>query len=39
MYNWAFPDSFATPPVGAQPLFMGDLRVGGGENDWRTPAQ
>ena len=39
MYKWAFPDSFTTPPIGAQPLFMGDNRVGGGEDQWRTPAQ
>jgi hypothetical protein len=39
MYHWAFPDSFSTPPVGAQPLFMGNNAVGGGMDDWRTPAQ
>ncbi len=39
MYNWAFPDSFSTPPIGAQPLFMGDYRVAGGKDEWRTPAQ
>ncbi len=39
MYKWAFPDSFSTPPVGAQPLYMGDYRVAGGEEGWRTPAQ
>ncbi len=39
MYNWAFPDSFSTAPVGAQPLYAGDYRVAGGEEDWRTPAQ
>lgn len=39
MYNWAFPDSFSAPPIGAQPLFMGNNAVGGGMDDWRTPAQ
>lgn len=39
MYHWAFPDSFTTPPVGAQPLYMGNGAVAGGEEGWRTPAQ
>jgi hypothetical protein len=39
MYKWAFPDSFTTPPIGAQPLFMGNDRVAGGMEAWRTAAQ
>jgi len=39
MYHWAFPDSFTTPPVGAQPLFMGNNGVAGGKDEWRTSAQ
>ena len=39
MYKWAFPDSFSTPPIGAQPLYMGNNAVGGGEEGWRTAAQ
>jgi hypothetical protein len=39
MYKWAFPDSFTTPPIGAQPLFMGNNLVAGGKEEWRTAAQ
>jgi len=38
-WEWAFPDSFSAPPVGAQPLFMGNNAVAGGMNEWRTDAQ
>ena len=39
MYKWAYPDSFSSPPIGEQPLFMGNNKVGGGLDAWRNAAQ
>lgn len=40
-YNWAYADSFPDPSVlyGASPLFMGNAKVAGGKDDWRTTGQ
>lgn len=37
--SWAGRDSFSTPPIGEQPLFMGNDAVAGGLDAWRTPVQ
>lgn len=38
-WKWAYPDSFSSPPIGAQPLFMGNNAVAGGKDEWRSTAQ
>ncbi len=37
--SWAGRDSFSTPPIGEQPLFMGNNAVDGGLEAWRTDNQ
>jgi hypothetical protein len=39
MYKWAYADSFSSPPIGEQPLFMGNNKVAGGLEAWRNAAQ